>query len=594
MMYARYGGEHEIDRPFHLLRRAARYGRPLLGAALWALVLTVLATLARLAVPLVLRTGIDQGVTAGNVGVILRATGVYLGILVLQYFTQRFSLFQVAAVGERYLREMRVRVFRHMMSLDIPFFSRSKVGVLVSRMTSDVEALTAFVDQGAISVITSALMVIGVTIAMFFVDTTLAWTVLALLPALLVVSVIFRKYANRAYQAIREQIGRVLGTLQEGISGVRVVQAYTQEHRQAVEFGRVNQRYFEANLQAAKAIASYFPSVDFIATVGTGLVLLVGGNRVLTGELSFGSLVAFLLYLAYFFDPIVQLSNVYNLLQAALAALSKLFGILDTEPDLDEPDDPVQLSETACGEVAFEGVSFGYDPEVPVLHDVDLHLACGERLAVVGETGAGKSTVAKLAIRFYDPTRGRVSLDGVDLRDLEYGDLRRSIAMVPQEGFLFSGSLRDNLSFGRPGISDDELWRICETVGIADWVRTLPERLDTDVRERGSRLSSGERQLVALARALVADPAVIVLDEATSNLDPETEGIVEAALDHLLENRTAIVIAHRLRTARRADRVIVMDGGRIVEEGSPEALLEADGAYAHLNAVWEQGLGASH
>jgi len=586
MMYARYGGDHEIDRPFQLIRRAARYGRSLMGAALWALVLTVFATLARLAVPLVLRAGIDHGVTSGDVKVIVEATVVYLVVLIFQYFTQRFSMYQVASVGERYLQGMRVRVFRHMMSLDVGFFSRSKVGVLVSRMTSDVEALTAFVDQGAISVITSVLMVVGVTAAMFSIDTGLAWTVLALLPALVVVSIVFRTYANRAYEAIREQIGRVLGTLQEGISGVRVVQAYTQERRQLHEFGRVNQQYFEANLQAAKAIASYFPSVDFIATVGTALVLLFGGRRVLSGELSFGSLVAFLLYLGYFFDPIVQLSNVYNLLQAALAALAKLFGILDTEPALAVAEEPVPIPAEACGEVAFEDVTFGYDRDVPVLHGIDLKVRCGERVAVVGETGAGKSTIAKLAVRFYDPTVGRISLDGVDLRDLSPSDLRRSLSMVPQEGFLFSGSLRDNLSFARPDIAEDELWRVCESMGISDWVRSLPERLDTDVRERGSRLSSGERQLVALARAFAANPAVVVLDEATSNLDPETEGIVESALDQLLEGRTAIVIAHRLTTAQRADRIIVMDGGRIVEQGTHEELLAGGGYYAHLSEVW--------
>jgi ATP-binding cassette, subfamily B, bacterial len=581
MMYARYGGEHQIERPFQLVRRALGLGRHLIGAAIWALVLTAVATVARVAVPLVLRTGIDKGVSAGDMRVIVEATVVYVFVLVIQYFTQRYSMYQVAAVGERYLRAMRVRVFKHMMSLDVAFFSKSKVGVLVSRMTSDVEALTAFADQGAISVITSVLMVTGVTIAMFSIDTGLAWTVLTLLPALVVVSVVFRTYANRAYEAIREQIGRVLGTLQEGISGVRVVQAYTQERRQSVEFGRVNQKYFEANLQAAKAIASYFPSVDFISTVGTALVLLFGGRRVLAGDLSFGSLVAFLLYLRYFFDPIVQLSNVYNLLQAALAALGKLFGILDTRPSL-EIRSSVDIPDGACGEIGFERVTFGYDPDLPVLHDVDLKVRCGERLAVVGETGAGKSTIAKLAIRFYDPTAGQVMLDGVDLRDLSELELRRSIAMVPQEGFLFSGSLRDNLAFSKPGITDEELWRVCEAMGISAWVRSLPERLDTDVRERGSRLSSGERQLVALARAFVADPAVVVLDEATSNLDPETEGMVEAALDQLLRDRTAIVIAHRLTTAERADRIIVMDGGRIVEQGHHGDLIGAGGRYSHL------------
>jgi len=573
MMYARYGGDHKIERPMQLIRRAARYGRPLLGATIWALVLTVFATLARLAVPLVLRSGIDNGVTSGDLKVVVEATAVYLVLLVGQYYSQRFSMYQVAAVGERYLQGMRVRVFRHMMSLDIAFFSRSKVGVLVSRMTSDVEALTAFVDQGAISVITSVLMVVGVTVAMFSIDAGLAWTVLTLLPALVVVSIVFRAYANRAYEAIREQIGRVLGTLQEGISGVRVVQAYTQERRQLLEFGRVNQKYFEANLQAARAIASYFPSVDFIATVGTALVLLFGGRRVLAGDLSFGSLVALLLYLGYFFDPIVQLSNVYNLLQAALAALGKLFGILDTEPEIAPAEVAVPIPNEACGEITFQNVTFGYRPDLPVLHDIDLAIGCGERIAVVGETGAGKSTIAKLTVRFYDPTEGRVAL-------------RRSISMVPQEGFLFSGSLRDNLSFARHDIGDDELWHICESMGISEWVRSLPERLDTDVRERGSRLSSGERQLVALARAFVANPAVVVLDEATSNLDPETEGIVESALDHLLRGRTAIVIAHRLTTAQRADRVIVMDGGRIVEQGSHQELLAVGGQYTHLNEVW--------
>ena len=586
MRYARYGGDHKIERPMQLLRRAARYGRPLVGAGLWALFLTLLATLTRLAVPLVLRSGIDNGVTSGDLSVVVEATVAYLVLLVGQYYSQRFSVYQVAAVGERYLQDMRVRVFRHLMNLDVAFFSRSKVGVLVSRMTSDVEALTAFVDQGAISVITSVLMVVGVTVLMFSIDVGLAWTVLTLLPALIVVSIVFRTFANRAYEAIREQIGRVLGTLQEGISGVRVVQAYTQERRQLLEFGRVNQKYFEANLQAARAIASYFPSVDFIATVGTALVLLFGGRRVLAGDLSFGSLVAFLLYLGYFFDPIVQLSNVYNLLQAALAALGKLFGILDTESEITLAELEVPIPNDACGEVVFEDVTFGYRRDLPVLHDIDLRIGCGERIAVVGETGAGKSTVAKLAVRFYDPTQGRIALDGVDLRDLSPADLRRSISMVPQEGFLFSGSLRDNLSFAKLGIDDEELWHICESMGISEWVRSLPERLDTDVRERGSRLSSGERQLVALARAFVADPSVVVLDEATSNLDPETEGMVESALDHLLRGRTAIVIAHRLSTARRADRVVVMDGGRIVEQGSPQELLAANGHYTRLNEVW--------
>jgi ATP-binding cassette subfamily B protein len=587
MMYARFGADHRVERPLRLLHRAGGYGRDLLGPAAGAMAATIASTVAKLASPLVIRLGIDQGVIARDLQMVTTASSILLAVLVIQYITQRVSVYSVAWVAERYLRSMRVRVFRHLINLDMAFFGRSKTGVLVARMTSDIESLTEFANQGALSVVSSLLMVSGVTVAMFLVDVTLAFAVLALMPLLIVMSLVFRRYADRAYQAIREQIGQVLGALQEGISGVRVVQAYTQERRQAVEFGRVNQRYFEANLSAAKAIASYFPAVDFLASLGIALILFLGGSRVLDGDMSFGSLVAFLLYLGYFFEPIVQLSNVYNLLQAALAALSKLFGILDTQTAVPESDDPATLAEPVCGEISFRGVRFGYDPDTLVLEDIDLDIGCGERVAVVGETGGGKSTLAKLAVRFYDPTQGTVSIDGVNLRDLSFAALRRHVALVPQEGYLFGGTLRDNLAFARPEISDEEIWTVCATVGIGDWVRNLPERLDTEVRERGSRFSSGERQLVALVRALIADPALIVLDEATSNLDPETEARVETALSVLLEGRTAMVIAHRLQTARRADRVVLVDGGRIIEQGSHDELVARDGAYARLSEIWE-------
>ena len=587
MMYARFGGDHKVERPLRLLRRAGAYGGDLIGPAVGAMAATIASTAAKLASPLVIMVGIDQGVIAKNLGVVTTASLVLTAVLVVQYVTQRVSVYSVAWVAERYLRALRVRVFRHLINLDMGFFGRSKTGVLVARMTSDIESLTEFANQGAVSVVSSALMVTGVTVAMFLVDVTLAFAVLALMPLLIVMSLVFRRYADRAYQAIREQIGQVLGALQEGISGVRVVQAYTQERHQAIEFGRVNQRYFEANLSAAKAIASYFPAVDLLASLGIALILFVGGSRVLDGTMSFGSLVAFLLYLGYFFEPIVQLSNVYNLLQAALAALSKLFGILDTKAAVAEADRPATLEEPVCGEISFRGVTFGYDPDTPVLEAINLDIVCGQRVAVVGETGGGKSTLAKLAVRFYDPTAGTVSIDGLDLRDLSFASLRRHVALVPQEGYLFGGTLRDNLAFARPGISDEEIWAVCATVGIADWVRSLPERLDTEVRERGSRLSSGERQLVALTRALIADPALIVLDEATSNLDPETEARVEAALSVLLKGRTAMVIAHRLQTARRADRVVLVDKGRIIEEGTHDDLVARGGAYARLSEVWE-------
>ena len=585
-MYARFGsGEGRTEGTWELLRKAASYGKGLGWVATGALFATILATVARLAGPAYVRQGLDA-VDVADRQALFRSVWWFVGALVLQYISQAISQYWVSGVGERYLADLRVRAFRHLIDLDVDFFSRSKAGVLVSRLTSDIEALTQFVKEGAINVVTSVLTVIGVTIAMFLIDTSMALAVLALMPILLAVSVVFRIYADRAYEQVREHIGRVLGAIQEGISGVRVVQAYTQEQRQKLEFGRVNERYFDANIAAAKAISAYFPAVDFLRTSGLALILVVGGNRVLDGEMSFGALVAFLLYLNWFFEPIVQISNLYNLLQAALAALSKLLGILDREAAVPEAIDPVPLPEIV-GKLTFDSVTFAYDPAVPILHGIDLEIQAGERIAIVGETGSGKSTLAKLAVRFYDPLGGTICLDGVDLVSIGFEDLRRGVALVPQEGFLFAGTLRDNIRYARPDASDDEIWNVCATLGVAEWVGTLPDQLDTEVRERGSRFSSGERQLVALARALLAGPSVIVMDEATSNLDPETEGIVEAALATLLEGRTAIVIAHRLATAERADRVVVMDDGRIVEVGHHSKLVRAAGPYAKLSEVWQ-------
>ncbi len=588
-MYARFGGaEHEVESATGVLGRAARESGDLKRRFLWAAGVTFAATMLRLAGPLVVRYGVDQGVTVGDKPVIITSAAAFFVLLALQYAAARMALLTVASVGERFLRSLRERVFRHLLSLDVGFFGRSKTGVLVSRMTSDVEALTTFVDEGAVQVLTSALMVVGVTAAMFLVDVPMALAILALLPFLLAASLVFRRFADRAYQRVREHIGRVLGTVQEGISGVRVVQAYTQQDTQSERFERVNERYYEANLAAARAISVYFPSVDFLRTTGVALVLFFGGSRVLDGSMTIGSRFALLLYLTWFFEPILQLSNVYNLMQAAIAALDKLFGVLDTRTDVPDPETPTRLAATE-GRVRLEGVRFGYDPHVPVIRRLDLEIAPGERVAVVGETGAGKSTVAKLAVRFHDPDDGAVLLDGVDLRDLDPTDLRRHVVLVPQEGFLFSGTLGDNLRYARDDLDDAALMAASRRIGIADWIASLPEGLETEVRERGSRLSSGERQLVALARALVADPAVIVLDEATSNLDPETEHRVEAALGTLLEGRSAIVIAHRLATADRADRVVVMADGEVVEEGPPAELIAAGGEYARLHAVWERG-----
>ncbi|MGI9643465.1 MAG: ABC transporter ATP-binding protein [Acidimicrobiia bacterium] len=590
MKYMASAGDYKVDRPGKLISRASRLSHGLGWALTGALGVTVLATIVRLLGPLVVRGGIDEGIVEGDKRAILIAGAIFVGLLVVQYVLTAISQYAVAYVGESYLKQLRSVVFGKLLRLDMGFFSRSKSGVLVSRMTADIESLQEFASDGAVLALSNLLTVIGVAVALFLVDWLMALVVFAVVAVLGLVTVVFQKQARRAYDLVRERIGQVLGTLQEGITGVRVVQAFTQESSQAQTFGRVNERHFEANMAAARAISWYFPVVAFLRVVALAATIGIGTARVINGDMTVGTLVAFLLYLDWFFQPIINLSNVYNLLQSALAALAKLFELIDEEVVIDERHGAYDLPDPVRGAVAFDAVSFSYVDDVPVLNDVDLAVAPGERLAVVGETGSGKSTIAKLAMRFYDPDSGTVSIDEADLKDVTEESRVGTLALIPQDGFLFSGTLRHNLTYAQSDATDDEVWNVLETMDIDDWVQSLPEALDTEVRERGSRFSAGERQLVALARAFLADPEIIVLDEATSNLDPETEVKVEGALRALLDGRTSIVIAHRLRSAERADRVVMVDAGEIIAEGTHDQLVEASNSYRELVEVWQRGL----
>ncbi len=586
-MYARYGTDDPVPDRLNLIRRAAQSARymalPALGAAAAALV----STLSRVAGPLVIREGVDGGIIPQNTSVITGAALVFAGIVVAQYASTRITLYQVAWMGERFMMDLRSRIYSHVLRMDMAFFGRTKTGVLVSRLTSDIESLQVFASEGALSVVGSTLMVVGVSVALFVVDPFLAGLVMLLMPLLLFTSYRFGRSSAKAYRQWRGQIAKVLAALSENISGVREVQANAQEQRQEERFADIDKIYYQKAMRAAKTVVDYFPRVDALRAIGLAMVLFVGGNRVLDGEMTLGSLIAFLLYLNWFFEPIVQLANVYNLLQGALAALYKLYGLADEQPAVREAAEPQRLPPHVAGNIEMRGMTFGYDPGEQVISDLDLQIPAGQRVAVVGATGSGKSTLVKLLARFYDPQTGSITIDGIDLRNLGFADLRRSVAMVPQEGFLFEDSLRFNLAFGNEELSDSDLLEVCRAAGIAEWVQSLPEGLDTPMRERGNRLSSGERQLVALARALAVDPAIVILDEATSNLDPGTEDQIETALETLLAGRTSVVVAHRLRTAQRADRVLVMEAGQVVQDGPYEGLAAVEGPFAELISTWE-------
>lgn len=586
-MYARYGTDDPAPDRLNLIRRAAGSARYMALPALGAAVAAVVATLSRVAGPLVIREGVDGGIIPQNTSVITTAALVFAGIVVAQYASTRITLYTVAWMGERFMMDLRTKIFAHVLRLDMAFFGRTKTGILVSRLTSDIESLQIFASEGALSVVGSTLMVVGVSAALFVVDPLLAGLVMLLMPFLLFTSYRFGRRSAKAYRQWRGQIAKVLAALSENISGVREVQANAQEQRQEERFSEIDKVYYQKAMNAARTVVDYFPRMDALRAIGLAMVLFIGGNRVLDGEMTLGSLIAFLLYLNWFFEPIVQLANVYNLLQGALAALFKLYGLADEESSIREAAEPRQLPSPVEGNVQIRQMTFGYDPEELVISDMDLRIPAGQRVAVVGTTGSGKSTLVKLLARFYDPLSGVITLDGIDLREIGFADLRRAVAVVPQEGFLFEDSLRFNLAFGVEEINDSELWEACRAAGIAEWVESLPEGLDTAMRERGNRLSSGERQLVALTRALMVEPAIVILDEATSNLDPGTEQHIEEAIETLLAGRTSIVVAHRLRTAKRADRVLVMESGQVVEDGTYDELAGRDGPFAELIHTWE-------
>ena len=570
-----------------VMRRVLRMAAPFKRTAYVALGCVVVTTSATLAAPILVRHGIDAGIRARDLFELNLSVGLYLAITALAYVFGRMQYVFLNRTGEAFLRELRLKVFAAMQRQSMEFYDRNKAGVLVARMTADIETMGELIQWGLLQFLASGFLVVLAFVVLFSLSWHLTLVVLIVFPVIVVASVKFQRDSNTAYLTVRERVGQNLGTLQEGIAAVRVIQAYAQEDHQIKRFERSNRSLFDSHVRSIRISTWYFGLVEFSGVIATSLVVGIGGWLVHRDTVSLGTVVAFILLLSSLFDPVQQLSQLYNGVQSAAAALHKLFAILDATPDVDEAPDAVELPRR--GELAVNRVTFTYaSGSSPALEEVDLVVRDGERIALVGPTGAGKSTLAKLMARLYDPSQGAVTYGGMNLRHATHSSLRQRIVVVPQEGFLFNGTIRDNVRLARIESSDADVEAALQRLGVFAHFDRLPEGLDTEVRERGTRLSAGERQLVALGRAALVDPAVLVLDEATSNLDPGTEAEVEAALEKLMQGRTTIVVAHRLTTVQRADRIVVVDRARIAEVGTHAELVALGGKYAALARAWEK------
>ncbi|MCG2751188.1 MAG: ABC transporter ATP-binding protein/permease [Desulfobacteraceae bacterium] len=556
---------------------------PALGLAF---VLVMAQTAAMQIGPLLTQIGIDKGIVQSNIKVLVWVSLAYLFAILLNSITGYARIAWTGRLGERLMMTLRIRVFSHIQRLSLDFFTEEMSGRIMTRMTSDIEALTNLLQDGIINLMVQALTMIFVIGVLFTLNAKLAIILITVvLPAMLILTLWFRKVSDAGYGVVRDRIATLLADFQENLNGIRVVHAFYRQKQNIAHHLRLAGEYAQANYYTAKAGAMFDSGSTVIAVFGQALILLIGGNMVLKGTLTIGELTAFLLYLTSFFAPIQQLVQLYNTYQQGQAAVTKLRDLLSLKPSVPESQTAKDLP---CieGEIDLYGVNFSYNSGKPVLSDIHLNIRPGETIAFVGETGAGKSTLAKLIMRFYDPSPGCISMDGHDLKDVTFKSLRTQLGYVPQEPFLFGGTLRDNVAFSNPEAGDDEVWEACRAVGIEDLVKKMPNAIHTVIHERGSSLSSGERQLIALARAFLAKPRVVVLDEATSNLDLASESRIELALDALLQGRTAVIIAHRLNTAMRADRIAVFDHGRLVELGCHDELLANHGPYARMYEKW--------
>jgi ABC-type multidrug transport system fused ATPase/permease subunit len=563
----------------------ARLTRPYKARTGFSIVSLLLATATALAPPLLAKYAVDDGIRRGNLTALWWIVAAFLVAGLLNWAMSYAQTYLTGWVGERILADLRNRLFDHLQRLSLGFYERNRAGVIISRLTNDVEAIDQLVTDGVTSLVQNTLTLLGTAILLFVLDWRLALATLIVIPFMSIATGIFRLRSARAYAAVRERLGLVTATLAEDIAGMRIVQAFTRERTNTENFRAVTERYRESNMETVVLNGLYFPFVDLLSSIALAVVLGYGGYLYFHGDVTLGTLFAFLLYVQNFFDPVQQLSQLYNTFLSATAALDKIVEVLDEEPEVRDAPDAKPLPRVE-GCVRFENVRFGYGEGPEVLHGLDLDVPAGTTVALVGHTGAGKSTIAKLLARFYDPREGRITIDDHDLRGVTQATLRRQLGIVPQEGFLFAGTVSENIAFGRPDADAPEIASAAETIGAHEFVSNLEDGYDTHLQERGTRLSLGQRQLVALARALLADPRILILDEATSSVDIGTERKIESALRRLLAGRTAFVIAHRLSTIRDADLIVVLEHGRVVEQGTHDELLRRQGLYTSLYGDW--------
>jgi len=559
-------------------------------------VVVLVENAAAMAPPYLVKVGIDRGIPPLVADGDARPLGIIVGLLVAaavaQAATLRTFLLLTGRLGQEVLLDLRTRVFDHFHRLSLAFHERYTSGRMISRLTSDMDAITEVLDGGLEDLATAMLSIVSIAVIILVLDLPLGLVTLAVFPLLVWLSAWFRKNSAAAYRRTREAIALVIVHFTESLGGIRAVQAFRREPRNQEIFDGLNDHYRAANARSYRLLAVYGPTIRLLGNITIAVVLLYGGQRTLDHRITVGVLAAFLLYLRRFFEPMQELSQFYNSLQSAGAAVEKLAGVLEEAPSVPEPERPVALRE-AGGAVRFAGVRFGYRGDRPVVPRLELEVPAGQTVALVGATGAGKTTIARLLARFYDPDEGRVTLDGIDLRDLAERDLRRAVVIVTQESFLFSSfasTVADNIRFGRPDATRAEIEDAAKAIGAHEFITALPNGYDTEVSKRGGRLSAGQRQLVSFARAFLADPTVLILDEATSSLDVPSERHVQRALRTILADRTAVIIAHRLSTVEIADRVLVLDQGRIVEDGSPDELIRDTGRYADLHQAWIDSL----